>query len=92
MKDLYDKSKGIAKSAQVIPAQKLEAAFDAGEDILPYFDVAAARRPALEVRRVNVDFPSWTIEAMDREAARVGTTRQSIIKFWVAQRLDVTAH
>jgi hypothetical protein len=41
------------------------------------FDLAAIRRPALEQRRVNVDFPSWMIESLDREARRLGVTRQS---------------
>jgi hypothetical protein len=50
-------------------------------------DVAAIRRPALEQRRVNVDFPSWMIESLDREA-RLGVTRQSIIKVWIAERLE----
>ena len=48
----------------------------------------SARRPALEQRRVNVDFPSWMIESLDREARRLGVTRQSIIKLWIAERLE----
>jgi len=51
-------------------------------------DLAAIRRPALEQRRVNVDFPSWMIESLDREARRLGVTRQSIIKVWIAERLE----
>jgi hypothetical protein len=46
------------------------------------------RRPALEQRRVNVDFPSWMIESLDREARRLGVTRRSIIKVWIAERLE----
>lgn len=38
-------------------------------------------------RRVNVDFPVWMIESLDKEATRVGVTRQSIIKIWIAERL-----
>jgi len=51
-------------------------------------DLAAIRRPALEQRRVKVDFPSWMIESLDREARRLGVTRQSIIKVWIAERLE----
>lgn len=46
------------------------------------------RHPGYEQRRVNVDFPRWIIEALDREAARIGVTRQSIIKVWIAERLE----
>lgn len=62
--------------------------FDNGEDITPYLDMNAIRRLGYEQRRVNVDFPTWIIEALDREAARIGVTRQSIIKVWIAERLE----
>ena len=62
--------------------------FDDGEDVTGDLDLAAIRRPALEQRRVNVDFPSWMIESLDREARRLGVTRQSIIKLWIAERLE----
>lgn len=44
-------------------------------------------RPAQEQERVNVDFPLWMIHSLDREARRLGVTRQSIIKLWPAERL-----
>jgi hypothetical protein len=69
-------------------ADEFDQAFDRGEDITSSLDVAAARRPGLEQRRVNVDFPAWMIEALDREAKRLGVTRQSIIKVWIAERLE----
>jgi hypothetical protein len=50
--------------------------------------LAATRRPGLEQRRVNVDFPVWMIESLDREAQRLGATRQSVIKVWIAERLE----
>jgi hypothetical protein len=68
-------------------AEEFDAKFDAGEDITEYLDYSAARRPGLVQRRVNVDFPSWMVESLDREAARLGVTRQSIIKVWIAERL-----
>ena len=61
--------------------------FDADEDIVSDLDLSAARRPGLEPRRINVDFPSWMVESLDREAKRLGVTRQSIIKMWIAERL-----
>ncbi len=51
-------------------------------------DVTQARRPNQDQRRVNVDFPVWMIESLDREARRLGVTRQSIIKIWIAERLE----
>jgi hypothetical protein len=69
-------------------AEEFDRKFDDGEDVTGDLDRAAIRRPALEERRVNVDFPSWIIESRDREARRLGDTRQSIIKLWIAERLD----
>ena len=69
-------------------AKEFDRRFDAGEDITGDLDLAGLRRPALEQRRVNVDFPSWIIESLDREARRLGVTRQSIIKVWIAERLE----
>ena len=51
-------------------------------------DLSAARRPRLDQRRVNVDFPVWMVEQLDMEASRLGVTRQSIIKVWLAERLE----
>jgi hypothetical protein len=69
-------------------AEEFDRKFDAGEDVTSDLDVAGLHRPALEQRRVNVDFPSWMIESLDREARRLGVTRQSIIKVWIAERLE----
>jgi hypothetical protein len=69
-------------------AEELDRRFDNGEDITKYLDLSKTRRPGQELRRVNVDFPAWMVAALDREARRVGVTRQSIIKMWVAERLE----
>jgi len=62
--------------------------FDEGESVLEALDLGGARRRRLEQKKVNVDFPLWMIEALDREASRLGVTRQSIIKMWLAERLE----
>ena len=63
--------------------------FDDGEeDIIDHLDLDAMTRANRERKRVNVDFPDWMVESLDREAARLGVTRQSIIKVWIAERLD----
>ncbi len=68
-------------------ARTFDQKFDAGEDISAHVDWSRARRPNVELKRVNVDFPRWVIEALDQEAQRLGVTRQSLIKLWIAERL-----
>ena len=69
-------------------ASEFDNKFDAVEDVTADLDVSAARRPLQEARRVNVDFPSWMVESLDREAKHLGVTRQSVIKMWIAERLE----
>jgi hypothetical protein len=71
-------------------AKKFDSDFDSGQDVTSMLDLSKARRPLQEQRRVNVDFPTWMIESLDREARRLGVTRQSIIKVWLAERLEQT--
>jgi hypothetical protein len=61
--------------------------FDAGEDITENLDLNKARRVGNVAKRVNVDFPLWMVKSLDREAQRLGVTRQSLIKLWLADRL-----
>jgi hypothetical protein len=68
-------------------AREFDKKFDEGEDITKYLDVSKARKPEQEQKRVNVDFPLWMINLLDKEAKRLGVPRQSIIKVWVAERL-----
>jgi hypothetical protein len=68
-------------------AKTFDRKFDSRETILDQLDVHTARRVGLEARRVNVDFPSWMVDSLDREARRMGVTRQSLIKLWLADRL-----
>lgn len=69
-------------------AKDLDKKFDEGEDISKYLDITRARRPGQEQKRVNVDFPLWMIRKLDKEARRLGVPRQSIIKVWLAERLE----
>ena len=70
-------------------AKDFDRKFDEGQDVSDHLDLATARRPKQEQRRVNVDFPTWMIESLDKEASRLGVTRQSIIKVWIAERLEL---
>jgi len=70
-------------------ASEFDKKFDDGiEDIIDDLDMSTAIRPNKEQKRVNVDFPVWMVESLDREATRLGVTRQSIIKVWIAERLE----
>ena len=69
-------------------AKELDKRFDNDEDITEFLDLSKARRPGQEQRRVNVDFPVWMIHRLDKEAKRLGVPRQSIIKIWIAERLQ----
>ncbi len=68
-------------------AKEFDRKFDEGEDVTRYLDLQKTRRPVQEQKRVNVDFPIWMIQLLDREAKRLGVPRQSIIKMWIAERL-----
>lgn len=70
-----------------ISAAEFDRKFDNGEDISEYIDWASASRPGLEPKRVNVDFPTWMVDGLDREARRLGITRQALIKTWIAEKL-----
>ncbi len=69
-------------------ASEFDKKFDEGESVVSELDVTRARRPGDETRRINVDFPAWMVESLDKEARRLGVTRQSIIKIWLAERLQ----
>lgn len=69
-------------------AKDLDKKFDEGKSVKKYLDLSKVRKPEQEQRRVNVDFPIWMIHSLDKEARRLGVPRQSVIKVWVAERLD----
>lgn len=68
-------------------ARDFDRQFEAGGDVTKFLDLSRAKRTNQEPRRVNVDFPSWMIHSLDKEATRLGVTRQSIIKVWISERL-----
>ena len=72
-------------------AKNFEQRFDKGVDLTDFLDLSKAKRVLQEQKRVNVDFPTWMIDSLDREASKLGVTRQSVIKVWLAERLEATA-
>lgn len=68
-------------------AEEFDQRFDEGGNVTEHLDLSKARRPNQEQKRVNVDFPLWMVQQLDKEAKRLGVPRQAIIKIWVAERL-----
>ena len=75
-------------SVSRMKAKELDKKFDAGESVIEHLYLSKARRPNQEQKRVNVDFPIWMLQSLDKEAKRLGVPRQSIIKIWLAERLQ----
>jgi hypothetical protein len=71
-------------------AKKFDQQFDDGTDITASLDLSKGRRVLQAQKRVNVDFPTWMVDSLDREASKLGVTRQSVIKVWLAERLQAT--
>ena len=69
-------------------ASEFDRKFDDNESVIDVLDLASARKLNLAQKKVNVDFPIWMIESLDRAARRLGVTRQSVIKMWLAERLE----
>ena len=69
-------------------AKDFDKKFDEGKNVAKHLDLSKARRSGQEQKRVNVDFPLWMIHSLDKEAKRLGVPRQSIIKIWLAERLE----
>jgi len=75
-----------------VKAKDFEAAFDRGEDVTKYLDKSKVRRVNAELKRVNIDFPIWVISSLDKEARRLGITRQSLVKMWIAEKFKDDNH
>ncbi len=72
--------------------EQFDQKFDSNdEDITDDLDLSSVTRPNQSQKRINVDFPSWVIDSLDKEASRIGVTRQSIIKVWLVERLEQQA-
>lgn len=76
------------KRISTMTAHEFDERFDQGEDISTFVDASTIRRPGLNARRVNVDFPEWMIQNLDRESKLIGVSRQALIKLWIAERIQ----
>ena len=68
-------------------ATEIDERFDAGKDMSAHVDWTKACHLNVEAKRVNVDFPTWVVTGLDRQAQKLGITRQALIKMWIAERL-----
>lgn len=69
-------------------AKDFDKKFDSGEDITAHLDLSKARRPEQTAKRVNIDFPIWVVQRVDKEAKRLGVTRQALLKIWIAEKVE----
>ncbi len=72
-------------------AQKFDEKFEAGEDLTNDLDFSKARRVNQQSKRVNIDFPFWVVDGLDKQAKRLGITRQALVKVWIAEKLKTAA-
>ncbi len=72
-------------------AKDLDEMFDNGEDIIEHLDLSKAKRIEQKQEKIDVEFPTWMLNSLDKEARRLGIPIQSIIKVWIADRLKLTA-
>lgn len=70
-----------------LTAASLDAMHDKGVDLSAHMDLTEAKRPGRDVQRVNVDFPVDLLLEIDRQARRLGVTRQAFIKIRIADSL-----
>lgn len=75
---------------KTISASELDEKFDNGEDVMEFLDLSKVERSNQKHKRINVDFPLWMVEELDKASDRVGVTRQSLIKMWFADKLTVS--
>ena len=68
-------------------ASEFDRLFEAGEDVTSYLDRSGIKRPGLEQRRITLDIPVWMVHQLDKEAIRLGITRQSVIKMWISEKI-----
>ena len=87
--ELFQQEDQEKRRLKSMTAEEFDKRFDDNEeDIIQYFDVSKARRPNLEPKRINIDFPTWMVQSLDDEAKHIGVSRQAIIKTWLAERIQ----
>ena len=71
----------------IMKAKDFDKAFEAGEDLTEHLDYSKARRVNQSAKRVNIDFPVWIVEKLDKQSRKLGITRQALVKVWIAEKL-----
>lgn len=86
-KSSVSRRRGKIKQSKPIKASEFDRKFDDGEDVIDYLDLKTAKMN-YPIQRVSLDVPKNILEQVDAEAARIGVTRTSLIKIWIADRLS----
>jgi hypothetical protein len=72
-----------------ISAEEFDRIFDEGEeDILQYCDPSTVHHPEPETRYLNIEFPLELFSKLDRTAQSIGVPVMSLIKVWLAERVE----
>ncbi len=69
-------------------AREFDGKFEVGKDMTDDLDFSKARRVNQELKRVNIDFPVWVVEKLDKQSKRLGITRQALVKVWIAEKVE----
>ena len=75
-----------------ISGEEFEEKFEAGEDLSEYLDLNNASRPGLKNKKISLQMPEWMLSGVDREAKKLGVSRQAILKMWISENLKNRAH
>ena len=70
-------------------AKDFDKKFESGEDLTEDLDFTKSQRVDQAPKRVNIDFPVWVVEQLDKQSKRLGITRQALVKVWIAEKLEL---
>jgi len=70
-----------------ISAEEFDEKFEAGEDLSEYLDLDKAVRPELKQKKIRLQLPEWMLGSVDREAKKLGVSRQAVLRMWISEKL-----
>lgn len=75
-------------SRKKIKASEFDKLFDEGKDVSEYLDLKSLK-VEYPTQRINIDIPEEMLLQIDKEATRIGIPRTSLLKVWIAERIDI---
>ena len=74
---------------KTITVEEFDRLFDEGSDeIDDFIDWSSARRASDIEQHLEVNLPFYVALSLDREAAKLGVTKQALIESWVIEKLE----